>query len=140
MGTVIDVPYPIKCALVVDDDADVRENLEELLVREGFNVRGAASGEVALELLRASNEPCIVLLDLVMPTMDGWEVLDALMKMRSIAPHTHPVIVVSGALDAASAAKMPGVVAVLQKPFDLEDLLSAVREYAAPIGSSSVAR
>lgn len=127
----------ITCVLVVDDDQDCRENLEEILEREGYLVHGASNGTEAIAKLSDSPGPCIVLLDLVMPDMDGWEFLDALMAMRDLGTATHPVVVVSGAADAKSAERMPGVVAVLCKPFELETLIAVVRELAAPIGAST---
>lgn len=119
--------------MIVDDDCDVRENLEEILVREGFRPQCYSAAVDALAALRATHEPCIVLLDLVMPQMDGWEFLDQLMQLP-LGTTSHPVIIVSGASDAKAALKMPGVVAVLQKPFELEDLIATVREHASPIG------
>ena len=135
MRKLIHVTERIRCVLIVDDDGDVRENLEEILLREGFRPQCCASAEEALATLRGKHEPCVVLLDLVMPQMDGWEFLDELMRMP-LGTTTHPIIVVSGAIDAKTATKMPGVVAVLQKPFELEDLIATVREHAAPIGDT----
>jgi CheY-like chemotaxis protein len=132
-----DVAPRITCVLVVDDDFDVRENLEEILEREGYTVSGASCGDQAIAHLKSAHQPCIVLLDLVMPKGDGWDVLEAILTMHELGTMTHPVIIVSGASDAKSAARMPGVVAVLTKPFEVEDLVALVREHAAPIGEQS---
>lgn len=130
----------IKCVLIVDDDVDTLENLEEILEREGFNVQGARCGEEALKRLNESPGPCVVLLDLVMPEGDGWDVLNALLSLRHLGTATHPVIIISGAADADSALRMPGVVAVLRKPFDIDALVATVREHAAAIGEGPAAQ
>lgn len=64
--------------LVVDDDDDVRETLEIVLETAGFTVSTAPDGMQALERLRTSNAPHVVLLDLRMPVMSGWEVIEVL--------------------------------------------------------------
>lgn len=135
MRNFILVTERIHCVMIVDDDCDVRENLEEILVREGFRPQCCASAVEALAVLQGKHEPCVVLLDLVMPQMNGWDFLDELMQLPLVTS-SHPVIIVSGASDAKAALKMPGVVAVLQKPFELEELIDTVREHAAPIGDS----
>src|ERR1051325_2493173 len=59
--------------LVVDDDADIRESLREVLEDEGYQVSCVANGLEALRHLRQGNRPCVILLDLTMPVMDGWQ-------------------------------------------------------------------
>src|SRR5204863_7477007 len=61
--------------LVVDDDADIREVLREVLTESGRHVLTAANGLEALQILRAGSSPCMVLLDLMMPVMDGYNFL-----------------------------------------------------------------
>src|SRR6476646_6367807 len=63
-------PKPI---LIVDDDKDVRSALAELLEGEGYAVAGAHNGHEALQLMRAGLHPAVILLDLMMPVMDGWD-------------------------------------------------------------------
>ncbi|HET9598744.1 MAG TPA: response regulator [Anaeromyxobacteraceae bacterium] len=107
------------CALVVDDERDLRENIAELLEMEGYAVRKARNGKEALEVA-ASEHPGIVLLDLMMPIMSGWEVVTAMRlddELRRI-----PVIVIS-----AHPAPPEGVT-VISKPFQVEHLLQAVRD------------
>jgi CheY-like chemotaxis protein len=62
-----------KPILIVDDDKEVRSALAELLEGEGYTVAGAANGNVALQLMRGGLHPAIILLDLMMPEMDGWD-------------------------------------------------------------------
>jgi len=103
--------------LVVDDDCEIRETMTHLLEQEGYTVLTAANGKVALEQLRRCH-PNVMLLDLMMPVMSGWEVLDELGESGELA--SIPIIVIS-AMCAAGAR------ACLRKPVDLDELLSAVR-------------
>src|SRR5579862_4602951 len=59
--------------LIVDDDPDIRDSLKEVLEDEGYEVNGVANGREALDYLRKSPRPCVILLDLMMPVMDGWQ-------------------------------------------------------------------
>jgi CheY-like chemotaxis protein len=105
--------------LVVDDDADVREGLCDLLVEEGFSVASAANGADALDHLRQPCLPDVVVLDLRMPKMDGYEFLkcrQADEKLRDV-----PVIVVSATPD-VHGFEFP-VWATLVKPLNFHLLL-----------------
>src|SRR5690606_28206772 len=90
---------PCKTILVVEDDADIREVLREVLEVEGFTVRTADNGKVGLEALEEIGRPCLILLDLMMPVMNGLEFLAAL-RARS-APRSPPVVIVSAYSDIA---------------------------------------
>jgi CheY-like chemotaxis protein len=102
--------------LVVDDDVEIRDTLAQLLQQEGYTVLRAANGVQALEQLRRGH-PDVMLLDLMMPTMSGWEVLEELDESGELG--SIPVIVVS-------AMTAPGARACLQKPVNLDELLSVV--------------
>ena len=109
--------------LVVDDDEDLREGLGDLLAGEGYVVRTAADGSDALEDFKKSGVPDVVLLDLRMPRMDGFEFL-----RRQAADETIrdvPVVVVSSTT--VSGVWAYPVVAVLDKPADLVRLFDVVR-------------
>ncbi len=110
--------------LVVDDERDIRQAMAEVLADEGYQVEDAEDGASALAKLRAFH-PSVVLLDLMMPGMNGWEFREAQKTDPELSKI--PVIVVS------ALTPNGGVEAeeYLQKPFDLEDLLSAVRRHAA---------
>ncbi len=111
--------------LVVDDEADTRSLLLERLALAGFEVSGAADGESALAAVR-SLSPALVLLDLMMPGMDGWEVLRRLRSEPATADL--PVIVLTGrdlAADRALGDELR-VVDVLNKPFDLGHLVEEI--------------
>jgi CheY-like chemotaxis protein len=111
------------CILVVDDERDIRDAIAELLQDEGYEVEAAGDGAEALAKARDCH-PLVVLLDLMMPGMNGWEFRDRQRGDPQLAEI--PVIVVS------ALGKVPGVDAAgyLQKPFNLDDLLTAVRRHA----------
>jgi CheY-like chemotaxis protein len=108
--------------LVVDDSGDLRESLGELLTYEGFSVRRAASGEQALDQLRASRElPDVMLLDLVMPGLSGADVLAAL---RGTSAAAVPVVIMTGYDELVVQPKL-GVPVVSKTDFG--SLLAALR-------------
>ena len=111
---------PSSTVLVVDDDPGIRESVTEVLTAEGYRVLQAGDGAEALEQLADLAERCVVLLDLAMPRMNGLEFLAELSRRGTIA--RTPVLVMSanahpGELD------HPQVVALLRKPFELDELL-----------------
>ena len=109
--------------LVVDDDPDIRETLREVIEAEGCEVITAAHGRAALDVLMTGVMPSLIVLDLMMPTMSGWDVLAALRGDRALAEI--PVAVIS-----ASGGRTPplGATHFLKKPIDLDDLLDVVRD------------
>jgi CheY-like chemotaxis protein len=110
--------------LVVDDDPDILEALSEILEAEGFEIRRARNGKEALEKLEP-NPPQLILLDLMMPVMDGWEFAQRMRQKPSVA--TIPIIVLSADRNVGSKATDIGAVGHLAKPFELNDLLDMVR-------------
>lgn len=112
--------------LLVEDDRDIREALTELLEDAGYAVLTANNGAEALDVLdRAGSgeRPGLILLDLVMPTMDGVEFLE---RVKSTAHAAIPVVVLS----ASATVKPPPGTPSLMKPVALETVLNAVRRYA----------
>ncbi len=106
-----------RSVLVVEDDAVQRDALAEVLELRGYDVDRAANGWEALELASA-RAPSLILLDLNLPVMDGWEVLHALKgngTLRNI-----PVVVLTGDRDA------PNAMTLVSKPCDLDELLGHV--------------
>jgi CheY-like chemotaxis protein len=108
--------------LVVDDDEAIREVIAEVLRDEGYRVVCAENGEQALCELGKEHRLDLVLLDLMMPVMSGWEVLEHLQGSEQLS-HI-PVVVVS-------AMNAPGVREHLAKPIDLERLLATVGRLTA---------
>lgn len=124
--------------LVVDDDPSIRRMIMAALRREGYTFAEAANGREALDTMRR-DRPDIVILDLMMPMVSGWDVL----RERSGDPHLLeiPVIVVSANRSAELASAMDkGICAFLPKPFDITVLSSLVRSCIppdAPMGMAS---
>jgi CheY-like chemotaxis protein len=115
--------------LLVEDEEDLRELMRDALEMRGYAVVAARDGQEALDELDApgsASRICLVLLDLVMPRMNGWDFY-AHLRARPALAHI-PVIVHSSAPSTAP----PGVTRVLQKPVEFERLLAVVQEYCAP--------
>ena len=109
--------------LIVDDDPDLLDVTSFVIEGEGMVVKTAKNGEEALALLRAGRLPTLVLLDLMMPVMSGWEFLDEVAKdplFKAI-----PIVV----LTAGDHTQIPGATDVLIKPMDLTVLLRVVERY-----------
>ena len=109
--------------LVVDDDEAVRIVAEVVLRADGHDVATAGDGETALGLLRNSPAPSIVLLDLMMPRLSGWDVLEAMAHRPQLADV--PVLVLTG-YDEVDG--LPACCHVLHKPIDADLLRERVRE------------
>ena len=112
---------PRRSVLVVEDDEDIRAAIAEILEGEGYEVAIAANGSEALDELEHMRRPCLILLDLMMPVMNGHEFLARLRdtpRMQRV-----PVLV----LTAVSTEAPPGARGLLRKPFIVEELLDAVQ-------------
>ena len=116
-------PVNEKLVLVVDDDPSMRESLSSLLGVEGYSVLEADNGQKALEALeKAAHFPCLILLDLAMPVMDG----RGFLKLRAKDPMLRqiPVVVVSG--NPPSGEPLNGIDAYLEKPVRFDRLIAIV--------------
>jgi CheY-like chemotaxis protein len=114
--------------VVIDDDDDIREAVLDAVEREGYETASATNGWEGLQLLRRTNgRPCIALLDLMMPVMDG---LEMLWRIESEGLRVH-VIVMTAVLDTPIP---PGIVR-LAKPVPRDTLVAAVRDAAAQLGA-----
>jgi CheY-like chemotaxis protein len=110
--------------LVVDDDADVRELLRFALETEGYQVACVANGREALNHIRSHAETCLILLDLLLPVMDGNLFRKAQLRDRSLA--WIPVVLMSGAPDPERAARELGARRLVRKPLDLDEVKQAL--------------
>lgn len=115
--------------LVVDDDPDIRQTLTEILVDEGYAALTAGDGIEALSLLRSARSAALVVLDLTMPVMDGFEFLAE--QRRDVALAGIPVVVITAGVKRRSEDL--GVAAVLAKPFAVAELLSNIEACLAPV-------
>ena len=113
--------------LIVDDDDDIRDALTMILEDEGYKVVGAINGVEALKYLRSSGPPCLILLDLMMPVMDGWVFRSTQMQDPALA--SIPVIVISAFSNVPRLTATLDVVDYLQKPIDLDILIATVKRF-----------
>ena len=112
--------------LVVEDDADLREMMAQILTLEGFETDTATDGADALTQLQTpGRSPDVILLDMMMPRMDGWTFVDRQAGTPAIADI--PVVVVS----AAPRERLRGIraAAILQKPLNFDELIATVRTH-----------
>jgi CheY-like chemotaxis protein len=110
--------------LVVDDDPDILETVSELLEEEHYRVARARNGKEALERV-AEEAPALILLDLMMPVMDGFTFATELRKLPAMAKI--PILVIT-AEGNPSRSRQLGAQGFLAKPFDIDTLLDKVRE------------
>ena len=117
--------------LVVEDDGGLRETLCQLLSEEGIAAVGVSDGSEALRHLAEGRLPALILLDLMMPVMDGWQLR---MKLRSEPRWAAiPVVIMSGHVRPGVIAGPTGVEISIGKGFQTDDLLAAVRRYVDPV-------
>jgi CheY-like chemotaxis protein len=113
--------------LIVEDDEDLRENLALLLALKGYQVETAHHGQHALERIEELGPPCLIILDLMMPVMDGWQLRARLLTDPTLA--SVPVVLLSGVADVNRAAKALCAVDHLKKPVDFGKLYHIVRTH-----------
>jgi CheY-like chemotaxis protein len=111
--------------LLVEDDRVLRETLSEALVLEGYEVVSVENGEAALAHLRSNRGTCLVLLDLMMPVMDGWKLRELMLGDAALAKI--PVIVMTAA-GAQLAASVPAQW-VLHKPLHMDAVMEVVEHH-----------
>jgi DNA-binding response OmpR family regulator len=112
--------------LIVEDNRDMAEALSRALGCAGYSSRVAQNGALALDAVAAC-APALVLLDILMPVMDGWQ---CARELRARYGNTIPIIVITAAEDAHARGAAIGAEAVLGKPFELDELLQLVKRYA----------
>lgn len=110
--------------LIIEDDDGIREALRYALELEGYPVVTAENGKEGLRLLPRLNAPCLILLDLMMPVMNGWEFLEAMRAEPSVS--NIPVAVVSAFSNKTHTIRAQ---AFLNKPIHLDKLFELVHEY-----------
>jgi CheY-like chemotaxis protein len=113
-----------RAVMVVDDDHDLRTTIQSELEERGYLVYGAANGMEAINILRQVPPPQLILLDLMMPIMNGWDFLQSVKGDASLA--NIPVTVLTW----LQHTKMPDS-PVLMKPLDLRTLIDLVEQHAA---------
>jgi DNA-binding response OmpR family regulator len=116
--------------LVIEDDEDIRASLLEFFDDHGYQARGAANGREGLTALTAGALPCIIILDLMMPVMDGWTFRAEQLRRADVA--RVPVVVTSAYKDVEDRIKGLQATGFLPKPIDLDALLGIVRAHCGP--------
>ena len=111
--------------LVVDDEPDLAESMVRLLRASGYPTRSAGNGVEALEAV-AEHMPSVVLLDILMPIMDGWE---CARQLRARYGNNLPIVVITAAEHIQQRCREIDADEVLAKPFDLRQLLEVVRRH-----------
>jgi CheY-like chemotaxis protein len=111
-----------RTVLVVEDDDDLRETIALTLQLNGYDVREAANGKLALASVE-EQLPDVILLDMRMPVMNGWEFADRLHERHG---HQVPIILISAAADVEACARKIRAEAWLEKPFGLDGLIQVV--------------
>lgn len=113
-----------KSILVVEDNRDIQDSLKLALEVEGYTVFTADNGRDALDQLSRIPTPCVILLDLMMPVMNGWEFVEEISKDLMLS--TIPIVVVTAFSDKNATPKTNDII---QKPIDLNALLKTVSKY-----------
>ncbi len=126
----------MKQILVVDDDPAILDVVADILRESDYLVDTAMNGAEALRKLENAR-PDAVLLDLMMPVMDGWTFVAECRRHSHSA--TIPIVVMSAARDVVAAARELGAQACIAKPFEIDALLDAVERLAAPTSGTVVA-
>ena len=116
--------------LVVEDDAALRAMVGELLQDRGYAVETAETGQAAWEELRNGSRPCLILLDLMMPSMTGWDFLQKIRTEPSL--DGIPVVVLSGYLLGGSRDAALHATGFVKKPIEPAALLAEVERYCQP--------
>ena len=110
--------------LVIDDDNDIREIISAVLAAEGHEVVGAVDGVAALDPLQRDGRPTLILLDMMMPRLDGEGFIKAMRSDPNLADI--PVVILTAHPGARAKASELGAAGCLRKPVELTDLLAAV--------------
>ena len=116
---------PRKRVLIADDDESIRKLVAKVLSRAGFETTQAADGQEAIEWLAREQFDAVVL-DIMMPRLDGFGVISRLVSQASTI--VRKIVVVTAFSKVATSKRLDGICLVIAKPFEVEELLSAVKE------------
>jgi CheY-like chemotaxis protein len=119
--------------LVVDDDAEIRETLVELLEERGYRTVAASNGKQALDALQRGERPELILLDMMMPVMDGAQFRAKQREDSELAGI--PVVLISAHEDLSKRVRELGARSALQKPISFRDLIDTVRRFCGRRGA-----
>lgn len=125
MSSIVKTCTPDGTILIIDDDESIRQVLSLALEFEGYKVFVSSDGQKGLEILSKIQRPFLILLDLMMPVLDGWGFMAALEKDPKLA--SIPVVIVTAFGEKATGI---GSAEVISKPVDLEHLFEVARRYS----------
>jgi CheY-like chemotaxis protein len=118
---------PKKPVLVIEDDTEIREALSDILSSEGYTVHTANNGQEGLDYLKTQRQkPGIIILDLMMPIMDGWHFRNHQLQDPDLAKI--PVVIITADGNASQKAKAMNATAGLKKPIDLDEFLETIQK------------
>jgi CheY-like chemotaxis protein len=118
-----------KSILIVEDDRDIRKSLKRLLESEGYSVSSAENGQAALDhLSQAVDLPALIILDLMMPVMDGFQFREAQLKNERLSSVPVAIMTADGHLEEKKLRSAAN--AALKKPADIDSILSVVKQFA----------
>ncbi len=112
--------------LIVEDDDDLRDSILELLQLRGFNVVAAADGQQALDELRAGLTPCLIILDLMLPVVSGWEFRNQQLSDPRLSEI--PTVIVSGINNLEIESRRLQATAFVSKPINFDLLFKTVEQ------------
>ena len=119
-----------KTILVIEDDEGISETLKEIFQLEGYTVETAFNGQEALEMLKIIERPCLILLDMFMPVMNGWQFLEELKLTNGEGLTSIPIVITSAAGDQAKEASKK-VRGYIKKPADINVLLDTAKKFCS---------
>ena len=114
---------PHQTIFIIEDDTDLRETMKELLEIEGFTVATAENGREGMKLIERNGKPCLILLDMMMPVMNGWEFLETMQRDQQALLAKTRVAIVSAAVEMADLQQQYGC-SVLKKPVNVDRLFA----------------
>jgi CheY-like chemotaxis protein len=123
--------YTAPTILAVEDNESAGEGLATVLRREGYNVALLTNGKQALDYLRHGNRPDLILLDMLLPVLDGWKFLDEIEHWSK--PPNVPVIVMTGTILTPEWAAQRGCAGFLRKPIEADRLIEVVKRFVGPL-------
>jgi two-component system chemotaxis response regulator CheY len=123
----MDLKIDVETILLVEDDVDIRESMADILESRGYQVTAAGDGLEALERLERGPLPCLIMLDLMLPAMSGWE-----FRRRQLADNRWsgiPVVLLSGVNNLPQESRRLKAVAFLPKPINFDSLYDVIERY-----------
>jgi len=115
-----------KLIMIIEDDIEILSTVKLFLEFEGYKVVTAPNGFEAMNILKTSGIPNLILLDMKMPIMNGWEFAIEFLDKHD---HNAPIVVMTAAADAEQRAKDIHAIGWVAKPFDLDVLLAKVKKH-----------